>query len=182
MINDQYRCIFIHIPKTAGKSVQKIFGKNWHNHKDISHYAQKLEPSVFASYYKFAIVRNPWDRMVSDYNFQKNKATPDNQKLFTHDERGHRRSFHEWLKAVLSDPFRYDQAQWGAEVSEGIHRWSPQVDWISMNGMLAVDSVLRMENLQEDFAELRRTLGLPSRGRPNRRVTSRHFAIGDTCS
>ncbi|HMD42904.1 MAG TPA: sulfotransferase family 2 domain-containing protein [Candidatus Acidoferrum sp.] len=80
-------------PKTAGKSVQKFFGKNWHNHKDISRYAQQLEPRVFASYYKFTIVRNPWDRMSSDYNFQKKKDTPDNHKLFTHDERGPMEAF-----------------------------------------------------------------------------------------
>ena len=168
MINHQYRFIFIHIPRTAGKSVQKFFGKNWHNHKDISRYAQELEPRIYASYYKFAVVRNPWDRMLSDYNYQKKKDYPDNQRLFTHDERGHHRSFQEWLEAVLSDPFRYDQAKWGAQVSQGIHRWSPQVDWISMNGKIAVDRVLRMENLQEDFAELRRILGLPSRALPCR--------------
>src|SRR6516164_1009589 len=47
-------------------------------------------------------------------------------------------------------------------------RWSPQVDWISINGKIAMDRVLRMENLREDFAGLCRTLGLPSRELPCR--------------
>ena len=54
-----------------------------------------------------------------------------------------------------SDPFCCEPAEWGARVSQGIHPWSPQVDWISISGTIAVDRVLQMENLQESFAELR---------------------------
>jgi hypothetical protein len=50
------------------------------------------------------------------------------------------------------------------EFTDGV----PQVDWISISGKIAVDCVLRMENLQEDFAELCCTLGLPSRELPCR--------------
>ena len=73
MINHQYRCIFIHIPKTGGKSVHRFFGTNWQDHKDISRYAEELTPETFTSYYKFAVVRNPWNRLVSGYNYQKVK-------------------------------------------------------------------------------------------------------------
>jgi sulfotransferase famil protein len=166
MISHQYGCIFIHIPKTGGKSVQRFFATNWQNHEDISCYAQDLEPRIFKSYYKFAVVRNPWDRIVSDYNYQRKKRSQADHRLFIHDERGNNRSFSQWLEAVLSDPFCCEPAEWGAHVSQGIHRWSPQVDWISINGKIAVDRVLRMENLQEDFAELCGTLGLPSRELP----------------
>ncbi len=42
------------------------------------------------------------------------------------------------------------------------------MDWISINEKIAVDSVLLMGNLQKDFAELGRILGLPSRDLPCR--------------
>jgi chondroitin 4-sulfotransferase 11 len=169
MINHQYRCIFIHIPKTGGKSVQKFFGTNWQDHKDISRYAEELKPQIFTSYYKFAVVRNPWDRLVSDYNYQKvKKGSQASHRLLIHDELGNKRSFSKWLEAVLSDPFCCEPTQWGARVSQGIHRWSPQVDWISISGEIAVDRVLQKENLQESFAELRCALGLPSREVPCR--------------
>src|SRR5580700_6489166 len=29
MINHHYRCIFVHIPKTAGKSINRFFGMEW---------------------------------------------------------------------------------------------------------------------------------------------------------
>jgi hypothetical protein len=168
MLVHQYRCIFVHIPKTGGKSVQRFFGTHWQDHKDISGYAQELEPHIFESYHKFAIVRNPWDRVVSDYIYQKKKRSPRSARLCVEDDRGRTRTFREWLEAVLADPFRFAPDQWGARVSRGIHRWSPQLDWISINGKIAVDSVLHMENLQKEFAELSSNLGLPSRQLPCR--------------
>ena len=168
MINHRYRCIFVHIPKTGGKSVNRFFGMHWQNHKDLFRYSKELEPQVFASYFKFAIVRNPWDRMLSDYIFQTKKNIPGNEKLFVVDDAGHKRRFREWVKVALSNPFHYEPCRWGAEVSPGIHRWSPQLDWISLNGNIAVDSVLRMENLQKDFEDVCRILGRPAGALPCR--------------
>jgi len=161
MINHQYRCIFVHIPKTAGKSINRLFGMEWQKHKDILCYAKELRPEVLANYFKFAIVRNPWDRMLSDYIFQKRKNSPANEKLFAVDECGQTRRFREWVEVAFSDPFHYEPRHWGAEVSPEIHRWSPQVDWISLNGKIAVDRVLRMECLQKDFADVRRIIDGP---------------------
>jgi hypothetical protein len=178
MINHQYRCIFIHIPRTGGKSLQRFFGTKWQDHKDISRYAQELKPEIFTSYYKFAVVRNPWARLVSDYNFQKRKkGSQAGHRLLIHNEDGSKRSFRKWLEAVISDPFCCDPKKWGARVSQGIHRWSPQLDWISISGKIAVDGVLQTEDLQEGFAQLCRTLGLPSREVPCRNWRwHRHYA------
>jgi hypothetical protein len=115
MINHRYRCIFVHIPKTAGKSINRFFGMEWQKHKDLSRYAGELQPQLFSSYFKFAIVRNPWDRILSDYNFQNKKNAPSNEELFDLDDRGRTRSFREWLDAAFSNPFYYESGQWGAE-------------------------------------------------------------------
>ena len=168
MINHQYCCIFVHIPKTAGKSINRFFRIGWQKHKDLSRYAEELQPQLFSSYFKFAIVRNPWDRILSDYNFQKAKTAPTNEKLFAVNDRGRTRGFREWLDAAFLNPFYYEPRQWGAEVSPGIHRWSPQVDWISLNGEIAVDAVLKMESLEKDFENVRWLLDLPSAGLPCR--------------
>jgi chondroitin 4-sulfotransferase 11 len=178
MINHTHRCLFVHIPKTAGKSVKRFFGTEWQPHQDLARYAQQLPAEVFSTYWKFAVVRNPWDRLLSDYNFQLKKSAPDSDRLFLHHPGGGVRSFREWLTAVLADPFHYPASAWGGSVSPGIHRWSPQVDWISLQGKIAVDQVLRIENLAADFPSLCRRLNVPPAELPCRNWQF-HFHYAD---
>ena len=72
--------IFIHIPKTAGTSVEQFLRDNNKNellfdrfvlNRSLQHltaleFKRKLG-NVFNSYYKFSIVRNPYDRLLSEY-------------------------------------------------------------------------------------------------------------------
>jgi len=71
MINHEYKCIFIHIPRCGGTSIEAMFnidmwaydkGKTKHL---IASTAKELYKDYWNSYFKFSIVRNPWDRMVS---------------------------------------------------------------------------------------------------------------------
>ena len=67
---DTYRCIFIHIPKTAGMSVASaLFGEGGATHAPLSSIQQLLTAAEFQTYFKFTFVRNPWDRLVSAYEF-----------------------------------------------------------------------------------------------------------------
>jgi chondroitin 4-sulfotransferase 11 len=168
MLSHPFRCIYIHIPKTAGNSVNRVFGVDWQHHKDLQRFAAELEPALFERYFKFAIVRNPWERIFSDYNYQKKKGRPGASKLFLFDETGERRCFRDWVEAALSDPYRYAPESWGGEVSAGLHRWSPQVDWLTVDGRIAVDAIVRMERLPEDFGRICETLGLPPLRLPHR--------------
>ena len=168
MINHDHRFIFVHIPKTAGNSVNRVFGVKWEDHKDLAAYAAQIPEELFKRYYKFAIVRNPWARMLSDYNYQVKKSRPAASKLFLFDERGEKRRFRAWLEAVLADPFHYDPSSWGGAVSSHIHRWSPQVDWISLNGTMAVDKVIPIERLDSGFNEVCQSLGLRAPHVPHR--------------
>lgn len=168
MISHKFRCIFVHIPKTAGNSINRIFGIDWENHKDLARYAQETRAVEFESYFKFAIVRNPWDRLLSDYNFQKKKRRDKKSKLHLFSERGLVRSFSEWIDAVLADPFHYPPHAWGADVSDGLHRWSPQIDWVTLNGRVAVDEVLRLEDLDREFPRVCKQLGVSCSRIPKR--------------
>ena len=74
------KCIFIHIPKTAGTSIEQFLrekGRNdleflgVYNNRSTHHYtSSELKnkiPYYFSIYYKFSIVRNPYDRLLSEY-------------------------------------------------------------------------------------------------------------------
>ncbi|NER07353.1 MAG: sulfotransferase family protein [Okeania sp. SIO3C4] len=96
--------MFIHIPKTAGNSIQNVlkyysedeivclnplqdgverFGvrnknfPNIHKYSSLLDYYPVLLPDIFHSLYKFSVLRNPWERMIS-YFFSPH---PQTQKL-----------------------------------------------------------------------------------------------------
>lgn len=168
MISHPHRCIFVHIPKTAGNSVNRVFGIGWQDHKDLQRYRYEESPDVFAAYFKFAIVRNPWDRLLSDYNYQLKKSRPRDSKLFVFTAGGTKRGFAEWVEAALLSPTAYEANAWGGSVSAHIHRWSPQVDWITVDGRIAVDFIAKLERLPVDFRVVCDRVGLSPTRLPHR--------------
>jgi hypothetical protein len=74
------KCIYIHIPKTAGTSVEQFLrdhgrnGLEYHGvrgGRSMHHFTafdlKRENPSIFNIYYKFSIIRNPYDRLLSEY-------------------------------------------------------------------------------------------------------------------
>jgi len=97
MISYECRSIFVHIPKTGGTSIEKII---WPNNEDrsvtnlcmglVSEFRNKYQTGglqhllarqilqevgreVFHDFFKFTIVRNPWDRAVSQYLYMQER-------------------------------------------------------------------------------------------------------------
>ncbi len=69
-ISHRYRCIFIHIPKCAGSSVKKfLYGSHTGGDHATAMELRHLFPNEYETYFKFAVVRNPWDRVVSVYSY-----------------------------------------------------------------------------------------------------------------
>jgi hypothetical protein len=89
-ISHRHRAIFVHIPKTGGTSIEAVLGmhgdrtdvgvvpytdqapdrKNFFG-RQLQHLTgERLkvelnDETVFSTYFKFSVVRNPWDRLVS---------------------------------------------------------------------------------------------------------------------
>jgi len=77
MISHRYKCIFIHIPRVGGSSLENwICGSDWWSiEKETKHLiasqAKELYKDYWDEYFTFAFVRNPWDRVVSMLKFQR---------------------------------------------------------------------------------------------------------------
>src|SRR5690242_8518562 len=177
MISFQKRFLFVHIPKTAGNSIQSIlrdysedelvafrkeqdgierFGLRNSNykikkHSTLSEYHHALGEEQFRGLYKFTCVRNPWDRMVSYY------FTP-TQNPETWD----RRKFRRIISSVvsMSDYLRLDDSD--------------------VDSFANVDCITRFENLAEDFRAVCAAIGisppaLPQYNRSNREHYSKYY-------
>ncbi|MDR4508479.1 MAG: sulfotransferase family protein [Candidatus Brocadiaceae bacterium] len=167
MILHTHECIFIHIPKAAGSSIALALdehNKTWDEqrsglpflpdalnkfgppapHFRVSDYLKygMVTKEEFNSYFKFSFVRNPWDRLVSEYKY-----------------RGHamRWPFKDFLFKYFPVP------SWTDEYCHII----PQYDFLyDENGRLLVDFIGKFETLQEDFNEVCRRLNLMPRELP----------------
>lgn len=74
MISHQYKCIFIHIPKCGGTSIEVFLKKNagalGHRKEEGLEYTMRREGlakviNLYPQYFTFTFVRNPFDRFVS---------------------------------------------------------------------------------------------------------------------
>ncbi len=147
----EYKCIFVHIPKTAGVSINTgLFGSKTGFHRKIAGYQAIFSQREFAEYFKFAFVRNPWDRVVSAYLFLKQGG------LHGGDQR--------WATAKLEAYPTFDAFVHGWLKPENIRsgrHFVPQVDYIRMPGKQTteLDFVGFFENLRGDYDYIRKTLG-----------------------
>ncbi len=78
----KHKCIFIHIPKTAGVSVSaSLLGKGIANTPAL-YYKVLFGKEDFNNYFKFAFVRNPFTRLISAYEFlQSGGGGPYDEKI-----------------------------------------------------------------------------------------------------
>lgn len=144
------QCIFVHIPKCAGISIaQSIFG-HCVPHSTITDYQLMFGAKLFKNYFKFTIVRNPWDRFVSAYFFLKKGGFDSIDKsIFTPIIEKHP-SFDKFVEFLY---FHREYMQWT--------HFLPQSTWIQTPlGNIPIDYIGRLEKLDESMRVISSALGL----------------------
>ena len=137
--------IFIHIPKNAGNSVfNLVYGRAGNAHITIKEYMSLMNKRDFNSYFKFAIVRNPYSRLESAYFYLKSggrKAPLDliyQKKIKEFDT----------FEIFVCNFFKDDEYL-------NIHHFTPQFHWLIDNdGNLSMDYIGRYEKIEEFFDKL----------------------------
>lgn len=151
---DRQRCIFVHIPKCAGVSVcRSLFGDYGAGHYPISVFQEVFEPPLFDSYFKFAFVRNPWDRLLSAYRFLRRGGFNETDRRWARRHLAPYRDFREFVHGWVTPD----------NIASWIH-FRPQVDFLSLaNGKSGMDFVGRYEQLHTDFRRVCERLGVDNR-------------------
>ncbi len=149
---DKYKTIFIHVPKCAGVSVNHtLFGNLAGGHATLNDYLHVFEPELIENYFKFTIVRNPWDRLVSAYFFLKKGG-------FNKDDK-------DWFERELSqyDSFEQFVTEWvNKENILRYHHFRPQTNYIfDKYRKIPIDFVGFFENLDDDFDYIANKIGVP---------------------
>jgi hypothetical protein len=152
IISHRFQYIFYEIPKCASSSIKKlIFLQNaghplssrhdyWIERAPEMRLLGSVPESEYKDYFKFAIVRNPWDRVVSCYHNKRHNLKP----FFPEGQSDI--SFKEFLNLIKS---------------KQNHHWIPCSNFIpKVDGKLFVDKILRFEMLGDGFEELKEIVGL----------------------
>ena len=183
MISHQHKCIFIHIPKTAGTSVENLiwpeidqrtaddlwmgftndFGNQYQTgglqHLKASQIREVVGEEIFNSYYKFSVVRNPWDKCISQFVYTKQK----NKSLRKYLGVNRFTSLKKYLRLI--------------EKKEHV-QWMKQVDFLyDDEGNCLVDKIIKYENINREFGEVLSELGLPEMKLPHENKSRRkHYS------
>lgn len=136
--------VFIHINKTGGSSIEKALGVGLDHSTALEKY-QQLGATAWAKKFRFTVVRNPWDKVVSHYHYR----VKTNQTGLAAGQI----PFDQWLQRVYvdRDPQYYDKPR----------MFMPQRRWlVNEQGEMLVEFVGRFENLEEDFTAICGRLGV----------------------
>lgn len=131
--------LFIWINKTGGYSIAKTLGiGEGYNHYTAIELRDIVGINTFDKIFKFCFVRNPWDKVASEFSFR---------CLTYQNDLTESSIFADWVELAYcrKDPRYYDWPK----------MFMPQLDWITdENGEIIVDFIGRFENLQNDFDEI----------------------------
>ena len=185
----KYNTLFIGLSKVGSTSIRSVCGKlgvfrkanqyvpDYISHKHLQHlnaqeYKRMLGEEDFENRFKFAIVKNPWALLVSNYLAECRKPSSYPEGIGAYDPE----RFHRWVAGGYPNgPFdkayfdnllcpRHDNPASriykgyeanqvdGARCLHHRYTYDSQLSWITgKDGKLAVDFIGRFENINEDF-------------------------------
>ena len=160
---DDKEIIFLHIPKTGGTIIKRIFNIQLFDdsnpatnpspqHLTCEMLRQRIGKTKYDHYYKFVFVRNPWARILSSYFWR--QTLPKKRPVIPFID------FIASVEQVVNEQQFYNQ-------EFGDH-FIPQTHYTDN-----VDDIFRFENLREDIKKVASKLDFPTMSVPPK--TPKHY-------
>lgn len=193
LINHDYRCVYCPIGKVASTSLIRVFVQMSnlpietaalelprgyihdyakHNLTLAAHHNQAEAVKILndQSYFKFAIVRNPWTRLISAYldkfvvkpHIRKSLFLPRNIKQVIDSVYGAKGLNPDYRKSISFRQFVEYIKSTKDEHLDG--HWKPQYLYL---GNIQFDFIARFENLTEDFEYIKQKLNITKLSLPH---------------
>ncbi|TMV10350.1 sulfotransferase family protein [Ruegeria sediminis] len=155
-IYPSHRAVFVHIPKTGGSSIAALLKHD----RLVDTKSNEVDPrgqgrdtmvelvealgDEADDYFKFAFVRNPWDRFVSAYHYVAQRR-PELTDVTAH------KTFQDFAPVFAADPERF----------LGIRYFRPQWSYLSDDqGYSPADFIGRFESFDGDLQKVLDRLGI----------------------
>jgi hypothetical protein len=153
VVSDRLRCIFVHVQKTGGSSIEVALRRHDPSIPEKPHNARRhlgardlrelVGHEAWNASFTFGFVRNPWDRLVSWHSMCVQAPAPN---AFGRHVQAHFASFEDFVMKPDATLARTTV---------------PQVDYLAgADGEPIVGFVGRYESLHRDYAEIGRRLGI----------------------
>jgi hypothetical protein len=146
--------LFLHIPKTGGTSIISLSPGNSLGHRKMKDliFSRALKEEELDKFFKFCVIRNPLERIVSLYDCLKTDG-----------------SFHEekysWkrLNRIVSEYPTFKE--FAKNIKEVEKKYlvdiAPFSDYFLVDGKVMVDKIIEIRDLDSEFKEISRRYKLP---------------------
>jgi len=135
----KWRTVFIQVPKNASTSIHSALRNptdDTHEHQMYIDLLANNDPEIMENYFAFGVVRNPYDRFVSCYEYYRDPNNSWNWEMSFED---------------LVNEF-YERGKY-FYTTEDIHWW-PQARFLSVKKLVLVDKIIKYENLSLEWPEV----------------------------
>jgi len=164
IISPNHKYVFVAVPKTGTHAVRQALrphmgagdmeqvglfvkrqfpipdlAKVGHGHISLEQLRKFMDPAKFAEYFKFAFVRNPFDRFISYCSF------------ITRERGGFKTDPQKVMRRVLANP-----------PSEHVLFWPQNTFLVDGEGKLLTDYIGRVETMQQSFEFIASKIGVPA--------------------
>lgn len=149
-----------------GESLKKDSCK-WYNHMSAKKIRQQIGEDIWNSYYKFTVIRNPFDKLISSFYYD-NRNGRKQKRNYSYSQK-----LKSWVKSLLgktSPTSKIQKAQENSDI-EYFRHWLIETkgnkskpgdrDRYLINGEECIDYFIRFENLFEGINHVCNQLSIP---------------------